>query len=239
MSHPDRVHEPSPIRLLRAREDGQVARSNELSRALVTCLVLGGLLLGCGTWQESLTRYVRLALSTPGVSLSTAGEQVATLVELLVPVIFFLAAIMVLAVLVWHFQSPLCLRPDRIVPSPDRLSPVHFAKRLFSLHHWLKIGWLFLGFLLATVIVVGFTFNHSSSLALMASEDLTTALRTTTVFLRHALIGSGGFLVLFGAGDYIRERIRLASQLKMSDQERRDEARNSEMDPNVRRRLLG
>ena len=71
VSDSDRIHEPSPIRLIQARDDGIVARSGELVRSLIVCVTIGSILMFVGTAQSIFEtnikrrRFLRFKFAPP------------------------------------------------------------------------------------------------------------------------------------------------------------------------------
>lgn len=234
----DRVHEASPIRLLRAREDGMVARSAELSRSLVFCVLLGVGFLSLGYFQSLFAEQLVHSIAQAEVSWSSEmlnGKQVGKLVF---PLLTLLISIALMALAAWHFQSPLSIRMEKATPDMSRISPLNAWSRLFSANHWIKILIWIIGLAVAAFLAFAFTWNQSNELASIASLELEHGLSQASSFLRNSLIAAGAIILVLGVADYVRERIRLIIQLRMTDRERRDEARDSGMNPELRRRML-
>lgn len=237
MSDAERIHEPSPIRLLQAKEEGRVARSAELSRALILCLMLSGIFIFAGTFQRLFSQFIRSSISNVGVSLNQASFNRSQTSEVLSPILFFIGAVTILSLLIWHIQSPLTPKFSKAMPDMRRLSPGNSLARIFSFDNLQKTMLLLVG-LLATGIVA-FWLVAGNSLEISQLATLAPGIGTAKLggFLRHFFVATGVIILVLGLVDFVREKFKLANQLKMTDQERRDEARNSEMNPEVRRRL--
>ncbi|MEE2642693.1 MAG: EscU/YscU/HrcU family type III secretion system export apparatus switch protein [Planctomycetota bacterium] len=241
MSENERVHEPSPVRLLQARQEGQVARSAELSRALMFCILLGMVFFLFGSFLELAAGKISKTLSVSHVSLDTisAEGQAGFWLGMFYPLVVFLSAVVGMVVLVWHFQFPLTPRFSRVACDLSRVSWQRGLGRLFSADNLVKCL-LSLAALVALLLVAGsMTRGHAQALAGMAGQATGQSLDTALSFIKNVLVASGCILVVLGFADYLRERIRLAMQLRMTDQERRDEAREGEMNPETRRRIRG
>lgn len=244
MSEQDRVHEASPIRLLQARQDGLVARSAELSRSLIFCVLMSSLFLFAGVFQDLIAKQLVACFTDVKLTWSNANwiqfsEKDPFAIKTLLPLIVFLSSFSVLALLIWHFQSPLSPNIRKAMPDMTRLSPAHFWQQLLSFGHWIKVFLLIIGFVTATACALSYTWSQSSTLASAAALDLDSSLGLAGSFLKNSMVAAGIIILVLGFADYIRERIRLSLKLRMTDQERREEARNSEMNPQVRQRLLG
>ena len=238
MSEQDRVHEASPIRLLRAKDEGLVARSAELSCSLLFCVLLGSGLLSIGSVRPFSEKLLTSSLQNVRLSWSDDMLASSTVSQLIFPFVIYLVTIAAAALATWHFQSPINLNPSKVAPDLSRVSPASAFGRIFSIHHCLKILTLVVGFLLAIVVAFAITWNESGRLASIANLDLKNGLAVANSLLQNTLIAAGAIILVLGVLDYVRERIRLANQLRMTDQERRDEARNLEMNPELRRRMF-
>lgn len=236
----DRIHEPSPIRLAQAREEGRVARSAELSRALILCVMLAAIFVLAGTFQQLAGERIRQSIQKVSIKL-TDMDAAATTQEwlaLFAPVMFFFGSVTCIGLLVWHFQSPLNFRVSKVSPDLGRLSLGRSLGQMFSWSSLARTLTLLAAFIGCATAVCLIVFSQSGRVATIASLDLKQGLKTADSFLRNMLVATGVILLVLGFADYLRERFKLAAQLKMTDQERRDEARDLEMNPQLRRRMF-
>lgn len=240
MSETERVHEPSPIRLFKAREEGDVARSAELSRSLILSSMLGSIFVFAGTIQEIVTEKIRACIAGVKVKLADFSVQSQTegWFDLYFPFLFFLVSITCIGLLVWHFQSPLTPRIQKVNPDVSRVSPGSWMCRIFSMDSLSRATIGLISFVALATIAVLILFNQSHSVVGVAAFDSGKGIQFAGSFLRNVFVASGVVLIVLGFADYVRERWKLASRLKMTDQERRDEARETEMNPQVRRQIL-
>ncbi len=224
----------SPRRQQRARAEGQVALSREAvafgalafaSAGLIWflpaalrdgLLVLRGVLarsheIGMGQAARAfMGSFLRVSL--PIIGCAALGAILATLLQT--------RGLVVLALL---------------KPKPGRLNPLASLKRMFGAEHMLEVGRNML-----KIIMVG------AALAYVAGDvaSLTASLHLDEAGLlglmgqgarRLLFVALGAFALMAGV-DVILARRRHAKQLRMSRQELRDEAKESEGDPMVRAR---
>jgi len=141
-----RTEDPTHRQLQRARDDGQIVRSQDVVTAAV--LASGGLAIwfGRGWVGGNLERLIRFALEYPARSsdgsespdVLDAALQVALIVaDLSYPII--LIAVLA-AVLVGIIQARGLFAPAAVAPKVDRLNPVKGLKELFSLRALVDLG---------------------------------------------------------------------------------------------------
>lgn len=239
MSDSDRVHEPSPVRLLQAKEDGMVARSGELSRALLTCVILGAFLVFAGAFHSLFAEQIRNSIQNVSIHFDKNSLFAIRPNHPFVSILFFFGSLIIFCLLFWGLQSAPRFRFEKAVPDFGRLSPLKAWNKLFSPDHWFRVFLMTFGFLITLGLAFAYLLYNTRSLASVAQLNLDEGLSRTGAFLRETFIATGIAILVLGIADYVRERIRLSYQLRMTDEERREEARNMEMNPELRRRLMG
>lgn len=239
MSDSDRIHEPSPIRLIRAREDGTVARSGELVRSLIVCITIGAILMFAGTAQDIFETNLKETFSSTEIRVSAIkpSELTQRISDTLTPFMFLFVGLVVLAIAFWHIQFPLKLSPQKTSPDLNRISPIAALGRIFSIDSFARAGIAMVA--LIAFIAIGFSmvFYQPEIVLGVFGKDFNDSLSLAGTFLKNFLLATGACLIFFGAADYIRERIKIGSQLRMTDSERRDEARENQPSPVLRQRL--
>lgn len=233
----EKTQEATPHRRQQAREQGQVAFSQDLGSAAV--LVVGVLLL---KWWglaviEAVGRLMRYQLGTVAPlapeqgDVLTHGYAVMETVGLaLLPILGLLALSGVLSSV---FQIGFLFVPERLQPDVSRLNPLSGLKRIFSMSGLMRLS--FGVFKVAIVaIVAGVVLYQKSDKVLMASSlsipelgglIVDTAL-TTALWVGVALF-------LLALCDFAFQKWKHEQDLKMTRQEVQDEMKNLQGDPQV------
>jgi flagellar biosynthetic protein FlhB len=237
----DRTEQPTPKRRQESREQGQIARSRDLSGALV---LLSGLVV-LSLWvpqmgHRSLELFqVSLANLQPG-SLNPAQMQPLfnkfslTLAAFLTPILLGLALTSVAAN---YLQGGWIFAPQRLVPDLNRLQFLSGLKRMFSLN-----SLVMLANSLAKVAVIGIVIYLTLSQELAALLPLLQQdIGQILLYLNNASYRLSGrillaFLIL-GALDFLYQRYQIEKNLRMTKQEVKDEMRQTEGDPKVKARI--
>ncbi len=241
-SSQERTEKPTPRRRDKARQEGRVARSTELSAAFV---LLGGTTalaaVGAQSIANHLTVLVREAaqLIAAGPLSLSAGIGVlkqiaATTLLALLP---FFAGIMAIVLLVNLVQARGVVSGKPLAPQLSRLSPLAGIKRIFGLDAVANLvkslfKVLVLGFI--TYSILSHSWPELVSLAEAGAAGALMALQTLAFKL--AVITGLAFLVLAGA-DYAYQYYKLEKSLRMTKQDVIREHRETEGDPLVKSRL--
>jgi len=241
MADPSRTEQATQKRKEEARKRGQVARSSELTAALVLLAVLlffrwaGGDIMGM-LEREAGAYWGGMAPVDMTVDSTTAGG-IAIMLRIMLalgPLFLVLAAV---AIGVNVAQFGVLFTTETIAFRPDYLNPVQGFQRIFSqrtaaelVKGLLKvslIGWVVYAaiksslqdMVLLSAMPVGAAFAAATELAWKVG------LRVVLVLLALAII------------DYVYQRYAYERSLKMTRQEVKDEFRQMEGDPLVKARI--
>ncbi len=239
-----KTFEPTPQRLRKAREEGNVLRSRELVALGMLSSGMTILFMGTPLAFHSLQELMRdLFYRAPSFTLtiettsSLLEEITVRLLQILLP--FFLVS-GTLAVGLNIVQSGWNVAVKSIVPKLSRISPLEGFKRIFSskgLFELLK-GLLKLALLIPIAYLT--ISNHWQELLTLPFHPLpdiwTQGSRWIFIMIAQML----GVLALLVGADFAFQKWKYYQDLKMSFQELKDEIRESEGDPQlkVRRKQL-
>ena len=236
----DRTEEATPRRLEEAREKGLVARSEDLSTAII---LLGGLLV-LRFWGhyplEALVQFTRGALGNLDARAMNGSDVCAVLggaglflFKVMLPVA---GALLVIALVANVVQTGFLFSTEPLTPKLQRLNPAEGMKRLVS-----RRGLVRLAAGLLKVAVVGIV----AGLSIHAQFDAYVALSDASVDRIFAFVMSATFDVALRVGiallalavlDFLYQRWQYREDLRMTKQEVRDELKRMEGDPLMRDR---
>ncbi len=233
----EKTEQPTARRRQEAREQGQVARSLELTAAAT--LLFSLLLLNC-TGRDMfgqmlvLTRAVGetapLRPADVWVEIRRAARASA---EMLGPFLLWLTLIPLASTLLQTGWTP---NVKKVLPSLEKLNPTKGLRRLLSMDSATHLAISLCKAALVTgVVYVTIRDCMDQTLAAGAAEPpgiLWLASATVyTLALRVALL-----LLIVGVVDYLYQRWKLEKSLRMTKQEVKDEMKRMEGDPLVRQR---
>ncbi len=238
----ERSESPTPKRRQRARDEGQIARSVELSAAALLLAGAGSIAMSGGTslanFAQRVLRESAGALSsgplTPAGGANVLRTVVLGLVTALLP---FFAGVAMVSIGVGLFQSRGVVSWTPVKPNLGKLNPAAGLKRLLSLDALVNalksiLKLTVLG--LVTWTVVRRAWPELISLA----ETGPVAVMAVTKTLGLRLVFMTGFsFLLIAVADYAYQVVRLEKSLKMSKQEVVLEHKESEGDPQIKGRI--
>ena len=238
MADESRTEQATPRRREKARERGQVARSRELPSALalltLTMLVWWQAEVWRLQWREFLARTLPLPSSDMKAYLTLLQRTALLTFRWAAPPLllsWLIAAGGVVA------QGGFVLAPAALSPKPEKLSPASNLGRLFSLT---SLRGLLKSLLPAAYLVyLGITLISAQWDKILHSSFLAPRACSAWLFeLAYGLAWKAGlvFAVWF-LFDYLLEKLNFERQLRMSRQEIREEAKETEGQPMVRSRL--
>lgn len=242
MADPARTETATPRRREEARRRGQVARSGELTAALLLLAVLLFFRYAGGDLLDRVGGEARLWWGGMGSVGELSEERVAAGgLALLGRALAILAPLLVLVALVAVAanigQIGLLFTPQALAPRPDNLNPLQGFQRMFSRRTFVDLAKAAVKIaLVGWVAYAAFT----GSLAEMSRESVQSvpAAFATAAALSWRL-GIRIVLVLLAIAilDYVWQRIEYERSLRMTRQEVRDEFRQMEGDPLVKARI--
>jgi len=235
-----KTEDPTGKRLGEAKEKGSVAQSQDLQQAATLfagCLALHWAGAGMtGSLERVMVECFR-AIPTwrPGSDdlsswlMPSAELLVQVLLPVILPVIFVSLAVS-------FFSNGWMFNPALVVP--DISKAFRFSvSRLFGGKALVELGKAVIR--MAVVAAIGFqvAWVHRGAFLEMASWPLQTQAAATVSIGFDALLKMSLVLVVLGIADWVYQKRQWKSELKMSKQEVKDEARQSEGDPNVKMKI--
>ncbi|NCT96898.1 MAG: EscU/YscU/HrcU family type III secretion system export apparatus switch protein [Comamonadaceae bacterium] len=228
----------TPQRLKKARDDGQVARSKDLSNLAVLgggMLVLFGLApTGFARLRDTLAgqlRFDNASVRTPELMLQRLSDNAAQALIVYLPLGLLVIALAVVALIA---AGSVALSTKPIEPKLSNISPLSGFKRLFSRQQLVETFKL-VGITTVVLIVAGqFIAGHAEAFATLLMRPLETGIGQLAQWLA---MGVGLLLLVIGvvaAIDVPTQRFLHKHRLRMSHDEIKREHKEAEGDPHVK-----
>lgn len=231
---------PTGKRLGEAKEKGSVARIQDLQQAstlFVGCLALHWLGASMTVSLKRLMVECFRAIPTwrPGPDdlnayLMPAARLFAGVVVPVLLLVMLVSIALSIASHGWLFH------PAMVMPDPSKA--FHFSlSRLFGTKALVELGKALVR--MAAVAAIGFqvAWAHHGAFLEMAAWPFATQVAATVSIGFEAVLKMSLVLVVLGIADWLYQRRTWTNDLKMSKQEVKDEARQSEGDPNVKGKI--
>ena len=236
--------EPTPHRRQQAREEGQVARSQDLSAAALLIVGLAAILFLGGGLVEFFAGYTQLQLGGDAwLSSDTAAILVhanGTLTELAKVLLPLLGVLVLAAIVLSISQTGLLFLPNKLLPDLSHLDPLKGLSRIFSLSGAVRLGLGLIKVVLVLAVAWFVLVPEWEKILGMPGMSLLQIAGLMTEVLLWTSIKIAAALLLLAVLDYGYQWWQHEQDLKMTTQEVREEMRNLQGDPQViaRRRAV-
>lgn len=238
----EKTEPPSPRRLEKAREEGQVPQSRELTAFLVMAAGAGGLWALSGWFVRRGEGVMRMGLrfdrqdafdpNAVGMNLLTMGsEAVGTLAP------FFIATVVAALLAPILLTGGWVFSPKALSLKPERLDPLKGVKRMLS---WQSIAEMVKGVLKALLlggIVFWVILNERDNLFALLGQPIESALPSFGRMLLYAFIGFVAGLAVVALIDVPFQLWRYYVGLRMTKEELKQELKELEGDPYLKARI--
>ncbi|HTW82569.1 MAG TPA: flagellar biosynthesis protein FlhB [Candidatus Sulfotelmatobacter sp.] len=243
MARPEATEKPTPKRRHEARERGQVARSQDIGGSAIFIAIVTALHVGFMHAVGSSMTAFTIAISNAGSPDTLTVRSIAGLFVRaampytgLIALAFFSA--LVLAVLANLLQFGFLFSPGLLRPKFGKLNPLAGFKRIFfSAQTLVQFAKQALKLTIVIFICWMGIKDNVPVLAGLASAAPHDILATIEGIVFGIGIKVGILLLLLGIVDYVWERRRLETSLKMTKTEVKDEQKQSEGNPEARQAL--
>lgn len=237
----EKTEPASQRRLDQAREEGDVPRSRELA----TCTIL--LAAGLGIWfsGESMARELSRMLAgglsfqreyafDPNLLLMKLGTQVADLLIAFLP----LAGLLILVALAsplliggWLFSS------KALMPNFSRLNPLSGLGNMVSTHALVELGKAIAKTILVGIVAWIVLSQKIDAVLALSVEPLKTGSAHLSHLILTSFLAIVGALVIIALIDAPYQMWHYANKLKMTKEEARKEAKESDGNPEIKAKI--
>jgi len=238
MADAHKTEKATPHRRRKAREQGQVARSRDLSGTLALCGALGLIV-----WQGTSAAHLWSDLFRN--SIEEAGHNQFSCMPLMLWAgwVILRCAIPVMAV-AWCLslgssvmQGGVLIAGEALTPKMERLNPGNKLKQIFSitgLSGLLKSVLPFAAIVYVAIIVVG---KHWAELLESSNVRTPAFLRFLFSVVLEVIVKAGVIMLAWSGVDYFLTWRKMESDLKMSREELRQESKETEGNPHTKLRV--
>lgn len=234
----DKTEEPTAQRLNKAREDGQIGRSQELAPAVM--MVIATLFF------TMMGQYIFSNMSNLFKHQLQFDRRITDKAELL-PAIFgssmvdgflivlpLMAILYVIAILSTTMAGGFIFSPKMAMPKFSKLNPMTGLARMFGKDALINLTKATLKFLVVGAILLVSVMNNLQELTHISQMDLQPAITLAGNIIVDSCFWLSLGLILIALVDVPLQRHLTHEKLKMTKQEVKDEMKNSEGSPEVK-----
>ena len=234
----DKTEEPTAQRLSKAREEGQIARSQELAPAAMMVMatlfftMMGQYLFNSmGNLFKSQLQFDRKITDTAELLPAIFGSAIVDGFVIVLPLVAIMA---VIAALSTTLSGGFIFSPKLALPNFGKLNPMSGLKRMFGTDALIQLGKSVAKFLVVGAILLVSVMNNLNDLTNISQMDLGQAVKVAGTIIVDSCFWLSLGLVLVALVDVPLQRHQLNEKLKMTKQEVKDEMKNSEGNPEVK-----
>jgi len=235
----NKSEKPTPRRRQKAREQGQVARSRDLSATLAMCGAFGLIAWqgssGVETWRSLLRQVMERSgddMLTPSSPLLLwAGWAVLRCTAPL------MATAWVLSVLGGVAQGGLVVAPEALAPKAERMSPANKLSQMFSLTSLSAALKSLLPFAVIAFLAVDVLMSNWARLLNTANTNLWATTRLLLSLIFEVTWKASLTLVGWSLIDYFLVWRKTEGDLRMTREEMRQESKETDGNPQTKMRI--
>lgn len=237
----ERTEEPTSKRRQKARAEGQVARSQEIS--LVSGLLAAALyfaIMGPAMVksmymlvQNILSNYILIEITAQS-TITILNETLSSLMGILLP---YMIILVVVAILANILQFGFLLSPKPLKPKFDKFNPVKGMKNFFSPQKLVNLVKTILKIFIIGIVPYIIIKGQLEFLPLIMDMSIWHIMTYIGMILLKILFYISLVMLILAILDYVYQRWEHEKRLKMTKQEVKDEFKQAEGDPKVRTKI--
>jgi len=238
----DRTEAPTARKLRKAREQGQIAKSADLSAAVI---VTGSLacILGFGNWMIEhlkqqmiqLLTFEQRTLSQPEMLPSVVGHHLAQAYSVIWPILLFTLVAALLTSVIMGGGLNFSLTAVQL--NLERLNIFSGIKRIFGPQAWVELGKSVLKLALVFSALAISVSQNMDSLLLTGRMDLEAGFWSSGKLISESILAVAMSLVVIALLDVPYQRFIYKKRLRMTKQEVKDEMKDMEGRPEVKAKI--
>lgn len=239
----EKTEKPTERKREKAREEGQVAKSQEVTTALMLVIMFSAIKLFTPYIYDKMQEmykyiYSTFELATDEFTISFILNMTKYTLRAILEILFPFFAIAVAIGLVGNFLQ-VGWKPSAKTMKPkfNKLSPLQGFKRLFSLRSIMELLKSLLKVSIIIIIVYVSIKDKVGLLISMYDLSLLDGLKLMTDLALDIGIKVGAFFIIVAVVDYIYQRYSLEKQLKMTKQEVKQEYKETEGNPEIKSKI--
>lgn len=237
----DRTEQPSEKRLKEAREKGDVPRSRDLSGAMVVLAGVAALMASAPSAMAHMRAIYGMSLGYDRAALFSGVLPGRVLHEALSEALALFAPVAVSTMLA-TLAAPILLgglnfSAEALQPKLERLDPLAGLGRIFAMRGLVELAKSLLKLVLIGFALVLLLRHWEADLLTTGRGDVGFGIASAIGLLGRAALIFGVILGLIGGIDALYQRFDYTKRQRMTKQELRDEAKETEGNPELKGRI--
>ena len=239
----ERTEQPTPRKLKKAKDKGQVAQSQELS-SIVTLIILIAMIAllapSLFNWfEEQMKTGIAADNSVFSDSHSFLSFFNSAIIDSIILVSPLLASLIVGSILAGAAVSGLNFSPKAIELKFNNINPIEGFNKLINMQSFVKLILSILKLVIISIIVWFYIRNKLDTFASLRWAYSEKILTTTSKIILGLLIRVAIALLIISVADALFQKWKFMQDLKMTRQEVKEDHKETDGSPDVKRRIRG
>ncbi len=239
----ERTEPATPKRIEKAREEGQVARSQELTTFALLMVAAAGILFLGADVMDKLLKIMKVGMQLERELAFQPDLMLHRFYELSIEGLIAIAPLLLLLIIVAFFAPMLLsgwmISAKALMPKFDRINPIKGFGRIFSVRSLIELAKA-----IAKTIVIGgvaalMVWQNKEEVMALLTVPIDAGISRTGDYLAMSFLMIIGAMVLIVVIDVPFQIWEHAKQLRMTKEEIRKEHKEDEGDPYVKARIRG
>jgi len=235
----EKTEEPTPHKLREAREKGQVAKSKDLTTAVLLLVSFFTLKSSCEHIWANIIQVVNVSFDFIGTDFtpSVAGYLLELVMKtfLMSMMPLFIANIMTV-LLMELMQTQFLFSFGPLEPKLEKLNPIEGFKKFFTLKQYVELVKSVVKMTVVILLIWNALKDQIEMILLSQQMALLQVMAFTGTIVMKVIVRVGLFYFIIALLDYLYQQYEHNKGLKMSKKEIKDEYKRLEGDPTVKRR---
>jgi flagellar biosynthetic protein FlhB len=240
-SSQEKTEEASPRRIEKAREEGQIPRSKDLTTTAILLLATIGLYVFAEFMGQRIINITNASFALSREAIFDPNTMIALLAASVYEGLISMSPVLII-LLIASIVGPIALggwnfSTKAIMPQLNRMDPIAGLKRMFSMKSLIELGKSIakVGLILAvTVLILQF---FAQPMFRLSDEDVMVSIIHSLDISILATIALSCVTILIAVIDVPIQIFEYKKKLKMSRQDLKDESKDSEGKPEVKGRI--
>ncbi len=237
----EKSQEPTSKRLADARKKGQVPRSRELNTMALTligiaCIMLLGNHFGAG-FESQFRQHLILTREDVFDTYAVLDHFVAAVESALLMILPFLGVMVVIAVLASVALGGFNVSFQAMQPKLSKLDPIKGMKRVFGPKGLMELFKSLAKFVLVSLVTALVLWNWNEDIIALGSKDVQVALVDSMSMIGWSSLLIASTMILMALLDVPFQLWQHKKDLRMTQQEVKDEFKQTEGRPEVKGRI--
>jgi flagellar biosynthetic protein FlhB len=239
----EKTEQPTSKKLEKAREEGQVPKSQELSTALMILCVFFALRIFAGGMYQRLSGVLHFDFRMIGDvnAIYDLNSITALMNHLLIQIVLTALPIWAVAMVVGlasnllQFKWQVTTKP--LTPKFSKLNPISGLKRLFRMQALVDLGKSLAKFAVITLMIFFMFSEEAQKIPSLMELDVVNGMFYIGDLMIDLGLYVGLMFLLIAAVDLFYTRYKYKKDLRMTKQEVKEEFKQAEGDPKVRAKI--